>query len=126
MHLSKNDIPVLIDAPGAVARQRSDFGAASGTLGVEYFSLGAGADLAPLLTGLDDDMCHSAHWGYQLSGAITVTYRDGSTEHCAGGDVLHWPAWHSVRADEDSEIILFSPQDDHLPVLHHIKTKMGL
>lgn len=33
-----NDIPVRIDAPGAVARQLSDFGEASGTMGAEYFS----------------------------------------------------------------------------------------
>ena len=126
MHLSKNDIPVRIDAPGAVARQLSDFGEASGTMGAEYFSLGAGADLAPLLQGLEHDLCHSEHWGYIISGAVVVTYRDGSTERCAGGDVFHWPAWHTVRVEDDAEIILFSPQADHLPVMDHIRTKMGL
>ncbi len=126
MHLQKDDIPTLIDAPGAVARQQSDFGTAAGTLGVEYFSLGAGADLAPLLEGLEHGMCHSEHWGYVISGTITVTYRDGGTERCVGGDVFHWPAWHSVRADDDSEVILFSPQDDHLPVMHHVKRRLAV
>ena len=126
MHLSKDDIPVLIGAPGAVARQRGDFGTPNGTLGAEYFSLGAGADLAPLLVGLEHDLCHSEHWGYLISGAVTVTYRDGASELCSTGDVFHWPAWHTVRADDDSEIVLFSPQDDHLPVMRHVKAKMGL
>lgn len=126
MHLSKNDIPVRIDAPGAVARQLSDFGEASGTMGAEYFSLGAGADLAPLLEGLENDLCHSVHWGYVISGAVVVTYLDGSSERCVGGDVFHWPEWHTVRVEDDAEIVLFSPQHAHLPVMDHIKAKMGL
>ena len=57
---------------------------------------------------------------------MTGQFRDGSTERCAGGDVFHWPAWHTVRVEDDAEIILFSPQADHLPVMDHIRTKMGL
>ena len=47
MRLSKELIPTKIDIPGAKARQLSDFGTAYGVLGVEYFSMGAGVDLAP-------------------------------------------------------------------------------
>lgn len=126
MHLSKDDIPVKIDAPGAVARQLPDFGMANGILGAEYFSLGAGADIAPLLEGLEHDLCHAAHWGYVIRGAVVVTYRDGTTERCAGGDVFHWPAWHTVRVEEDADLILFSPQDDHTPVIDHIRNRMGV
>jgi hypothetical protein len=126
MHLPKQNIPIRIDAPGAVARQLSDFGTASGVLGAEYFSLGAGADLAPLLVGLHDDLCQAAHWGYVISGAVVVTYTDGTTERCATGDVFFWPAGHTVRVEDDAELILFSPQDDHVPVMDHIKQKMGL
>jgi hypothetical protein len=76
MRISKNDVPVKIDAPGAVARQQPDFGDASGfgKISGEYFSLGAGADLAPLLAGLEGDLCQCPHWGYVLHGALTVTY----------------------------------------------------
>ena len=126
MHLQKQNIPVRINAPGAVARQLPDFGVASGTMGAEYFSLGAGADLAPLLVGLHDDLCQAAHWGYVISGAVVVTYTDGSTERCATGDVYFWPSGHTVRVEEDTEMILFSPQDDHGPVMDHIKAAMGL
>ncbi|MSW21459.1 MAG: cupin domain-containing protein [Actinobacteria bacterium] len=126
MHLSKNDIPVRINAPGAVARQLSDFGETSGTMGAEYFSLGAGADLAPLLVGLENDLCHAEHSGYLISGVVVVTYLDGSSERCSGGDVFHWPAWHTVRVEDDAEIVLFSPQHSHVPVMDHIKAMMGL
>jgi hypothetical protein len=125
MHVSKNDIPVRIDAPGAIARQLPDFGEASGTIGAEYFTLATGTDLAPLLEGLESDACQSPHWGYVLTGDVVVTYCDGETEHCAGGDVFHWPAGHSVRVQRDAEIILFSPQDAHGHVMDHILNKLG-
>lgn len=50
MHLAKEKLPVKIDAPGAVARQVTDFGHASGygAIGGEYLSLAGGADIVPL------------------------------------------------------------------------------
>ena len=121
MHLSKEDIPVKIDLPGATARQLTDFGVAEkGAIGAEYFSLATGTDIAPLLKGLDHDSCHSPHWGYVISGDVVVTYDDGEEEHCRGGEVFHWPAGHSVRVDDDAEVILFSPQVEHGAVMDHI------
>lgn len=126
MHITKSDIPVKIDAPGAIARQQTDFGAAFGVMGAEYFSMAKGADLAPLLEGLHGDLCGAAHWGYVIGGAVTVTYADGTTESCAGGDLFHWPAGHTVRVEEDADLVLFSPQSEHTPVIEHIKRKMGV
>jgi len=125
MHPQKDDIPVRIDAPGATARQLPDFGEAAGTIGAEYFTLGAGTDLAPRLEGLDGDACHSPHWGYLITGDVVVTYRDGTSERCVGGDVFHWPAGHSVRVERDAELVLFSPQVEHGAVMDHILSKMG-
>jgi hypothetical protein len=125
MHTSKSDIPTKINAPGAVARQLPDFGVASGTMAAEYFSMGAGTDLAPLLEGLVDDACDSAHWGYMISGDVVVTYNDGDDESCTTGDVFYWPPGHSVRVDTDAELILFSPQAEHTPVLDHLLAKMS-
>ena len=53
MHVTKNEIPVKIDVPGATARQAEGFGDPSGfgALAGEYLSLGAGTDIAPLLEG---------------------------------------------------------------------------
>lgn len=125
MHLSKDDIPVKIDAPGAVARQLPDFGVASGTIGAEYFTMSAGTDLAPLLEGLEGDMCHGPHWGYVITGDIVVTYTDRSTERCTTGEVFYWPPGHSVRVDRDAELILFSPQAEHTAVMDHILAKLA-
>jgi hypothetical protein len=125
MHVTKNDLPVKIDAPGAHARHLQDFGVASGPLAAEYFTLGAGADLEPLLVGLEHDACQSAHWGFVVTGAVVVSYSDGDDERCSKGDVFYWPPGHSVRVESDAELVMFSPQADHAPVLEHIAAKLA-
>lgn len=127
MRIAKDDIPAVIDAPGAVARVRADFGDASGygKISGEYFSLGAGADIAPLLKGLEDDLCQAPHWGYLLQGELTVTYADGTEELIKSGDLFYWPPGHTVKVGEDAEIILFSPQEEHRKVIAHMRGKMS-
>lgn len=127
MRIAKNDIPVRINAPGAVARVLTNFGDASGygKISGEYFSLGAGADIAPLLKGLEGDLCQAPHWGYLLHGELTVTYADGTEEVVRGGDLFYWPPGHTVRVSEDAEVILFSPQDEHNKVIDHMRGKMA-
>jgi hypothetical protein len=125
MRISKDDIPVRMDVPGARARQLPDFGTASGVLGAEYFSLGAETDIAPLLEGLADNLCQAPHWGYLISGELVVSYRDGSAETCVEGDVFHWPAGHTVRVVKDAEVILFSPSVEHGEVIDHMLAKIA-
>lgn len=127
MRIAKQDIPVRIDVPGAVARQKTDFGSAAGfgMMGGEYFSLGAGTDIAPLLQGLKGDMCQSPHWGYVIQGELTVSYSDGTDEAIHGGDLFYWPPGHSVKVDADAEVILFSPQHEHGEVIDHMLHKMA-
>lgn len=127
MRIAKNDIPVRIDAPGAVARQQKDFGDASGygKISGEYFSLGAGTDISPLLQGLEGNLCQSPHWGYLLQGELSVTYADGKSEVINSGDLFYWPPGHTVKVSEDAEVILFSPQHEHSAVIDHMLQKMG-
>jgi hypothetical protein len=126
MRVSKGQIPAKIDVPGAVARVATDFGDATGfgRMGGEYFSLGAGTDIAPLLKGLTDDACHAPHWGYMLSGELVVTYTDGTVETCWANDLFYWPPGHSVRVVKDAEVILFSPQREHVHVMDHMLNVM--
>jgi hypothetical protein len=126
MRIAKKDVPVKIDAPGAVARQQVGFGDATGygRMGAEYFSLGKGADIKELLHGLEGDLCQSPHWGYMIAGKLTVTFADGEEEQASGGDLFYWPPGHTVRADEDSEVVLFSPEEAHTEVIEHLRTKM--
>ena len=127
MRIAKQDIPVRIDAPGAIARQKTGFGDAAGygAISGEYFSLGAGTDIGPLLQGLENDLCQSPHWGYLLQGALTVTYADGGSEALNGGDLFYWPPGHTVKVGEDAEVILFSPQHEHSAAIDHMLGKMA-
>lgn len=127
MRITKHDIPTRLEVPGAVARHLGDFGDASehGPLAAEYFSLGAGTDIAPLLQGLQDDLCQAPHWGYLLQGRLAVTYGDGEQETIDGGDLFYWRPGHTVKVDEDAEVVLFSPQHEHSQVIAHMKRKLA-
>ena len=126
MRIAKTDIPEKINIPGAVARQATEFGDATGygKMAGEYFSMAAGTDIAPLLKGLKDDLCQSPHWGYLIEGEITVTYTDGSKESVNGGDLFYWPPGHTVAVTQDAEIILFSPQQEHCAVVEHLRKQL--
>lgn len=127
MRIAKNKIPEKINIPGAIARQQTNFGDATGygKISGEYFSLGAGADIEPLLQGLEGNLCQCPHWGHVLEGKLTITYADKSQEVVGTGDLFYWPPGHTVAANEDTEIVLFSPQDEHCHVMDHMLKKLG-
>ena len=127
MLIAKTDIPVRINIPGATARQLPGFGEAGGygTMGAEYFSLGEGTDITPLLQGLKDDLCQSPHWGYLIDGELTVSYRDASQETVRAGDLFYWPPGHTVRVGKAAEVVLFSPQHEHGQVIEHMSRKLA-
>ena len=127
MRILKQDVPVRIDVPGAIARQQTEFGNVSGyeKMGAEYFSLGAGTDISELLHGLEEDLCQCPHWGYVVKGAVTALFSGGEEETSRTGDLFYWPPGHSVRAEEDTDIVMFSPQKEHSEVIEHILRKVG-
>lgn len=127
MKQNKRDVPVRIDTPDAIARQQMDFGDTSGygELSGEYFTFGAGTDLTPLLKGLEDDLCQCPHWGYVLEGSLTAVYSDGREEVTETGELFYWPPGHTIQANDDSDIVMFSPQDEHAAVLDHVLGKLS-
>ena len=128
MKIAKENIEPRLNVPGAIARQKLNFGDATGysKMAGEYFSLKQGTDIAPLLKGLKSDCCQSPHWGYMIEGEVTVSYSNGTEETVAGGDLFYWPPGHSIRVGRDAEIILFSPQAEHCAVVDHIRKKLGV
>ena len=127
MHIAKDSIEAKIDVPGARARQAPGFGDATGyaTMAGEYFSLGAGTDIAPLLKGMKGDGCQAPHWGYMIAGEVVVTYTDGREEACSENDLFYWPPGHTVRVVRDAEVVLFSPQHEHNEAMDHMLRKMS-
>lgn len=126
MHVAKESIEVKLQVPGAVLRQRTDLGDATGLgrISGEYFTLAAGVDTAPIFQGLDGDLCQCPHWGYVLRGELVTTDADGREERVRSGDLFHWPAGHNVRVLADAELVMFSPQREHTRVIDHMRAKL--
>jgi hypothetical protein len=126
MRVPKDQVEVRMEIPGAVIRQRTDFGDMSGVgkIGAEYFSLAAGVDTTPLFQGLEGNLCQCPHWGFVLDGRITTTDADGAQETVSAHDLFYWPPGHNVRVDVDAEIIMFSPQHEHTHVINHMLEKV--
>jgi len=126
MRVTKDDVDVKMEIPGAVIRQRTDFGDISGygTISGEYFTLAAGVNTMPLFQGLEGNLCQCPHWGYVLRGQLTTTDAKGDRETVKANDLFYWPPGHNVKVDAEAEIIMFSPQREHSHVINHMIRKV--
>ena len=118
MKLRKEDLPVALELPVAKFRM-----AEWDKISAAYVTLKAGADATPLLEGLSGDLCQCPHWGYMLEGAIYVRYGNGEEEICRAGEMFYWPAGHTVRVEEDTSFVEFSPKVELKQVYDHIGQK---
>ncbi len=127
MRVPIDKVDVQLEIPGAVIRQRMNFGDVSGfgAISAEYFTLSAGVDTTPLFQGLEGNLCQCPHWGYVLRGQITTTDAKGARETVQANDLFYWPPGHNVKVDAEAEIVMFSPQREHTHVIKHLieKTK---
>ena len=125
MRVAKEQVDVRMEIPGAVIRQRKDFGDVSGysKISGEYFTLAAGVDTTPLFQGLEGNLCQCPHWGLVLRGRFTTTDAAGKQETVNTNDLFYWPPGHNVKVDADAEIVMFSPQHEHSHVIDHMIAK---
>jgi hypothetical protein len=126
MRIEKDKVDVQLQIPGAVLRQRLEFGDASGfgKMSGEYFTLSTGVDTTPLFQGLEGNLCQCPHWGFVLRGQITTTDAKGARETVQANDLFYWPPGHNVKVDAEAEIIMFSPQREHSHVIQHMVEKV--
>ena len=127
MRVPKDQVNVALELPGAMLRLRPDFGDASGygRISAECFTLAAGVDTTPLFQGLGGDRCQCPHWGYVVRGQITTTDAQGRQETVVAHDLFYWPPGHNVRVDDDAEIVMFSPQQEHRQVIDHMARRFA-
>ena len=126
MRVAKDNVDVRMEIPGAVIRQRTEFGDVRGfgMISGEYFTLSAGVDTTPLFQGLEGDLCQCPHWGFVLRGRITTTDAIGVQETVNANDLFYWPPGLNVKVDADAEIVMFSPQREHSHVINHMIEKV--
>lgn len=51
--------------------------------------------------------------------------KNGLKETVRTNDLFYWPPGHNVKIEEDADIIMFSPQEEHSQVIDHIVSKMS-
>ena len=126
MRVAKDDVDVRMEIPGAVIRQRREFGDVKGfdKISGEYFSLKAGVDTTPLFQGLDGNLCQCPHWGFVIRGRLTTTDAKGVKETVNANDLFYWPPGHNVLVVADAELVMFSPQREHSRVIDHMIAKV--
>lgn len=117
MHaLTRQDVPVVIEGDGVEVRL-SEIG---GGMSTSFITLPKGADLGPALVGLGDGTCRCPHWGYILSGRLQMRTPDGDSVYEAG-QAVYWAPGHVPVALEDTQYVDFSPTEEFLPVVAHIR-----
>lgn len=121
MKLRKEDIPVVMQAPGTIMRAQPGFG----DMTVVFHELPAGTDFTPLLKGLANDSCHCPHWGYLFEGAFRFIYDDGREELFEAGDVFYAPAGHTAIVVKDVKFIDFSPTRELNEVMANVGKRMA-
>jgi len=120
MRAAEKDIALELEL-GEIVTRGEDWG---GQL-VRHLSLPAGTDFTPLFKGLPGDLCQCPHWGYILSGSITLRYTDGSVEVNQAGDLYYWPAGHTGWTTDGVTFVEFSPATELQPVLDHVGAQLA-
>jgi hypothetical protein len=119
MREPKENLPVLMDVPGATLKSTR-----WGGMAVAYAKYAKGTDFTPLIKGLKDDMCQCPHWGYVLKGAIHFRYTDGREEVVKTGEMWYAPPGHTAWCDEDTEMVELSPAEEFEHVIDHVRKQL--
>jgi hypothetical protein len=64
-----------------------------------------------MFAGLPDGACQEPHWGYVLSGSVTMRYTDGSSETLRAGQAYYIRPGHNAHVDEDVDLVEFTRAD---------------
>ncbi len=121
MKIKKEDIPVMMEAPGMIMRRLEGLGG----MDAVYHELPKGTDFTPLLKGLTNDSCHCPHWGYIFEGSFRFIYDNGLEEVYEEGDIFYAPSGHTAVVDKDLKFIDFSPSKEHGEVLANVGRVMS-
>jgi len=113
--IEREEVPVAIKDENVELRVSE-----VGEMTVSFVTIKKGADLAPALVGLPDDLCQCPHWGCMLEGRVKMKTKDGEEVYEAG-DVFYWGPGHAPEALEDSRYVDFSPTEEFQAVIRHIQ-----
>ena len=96
-----------VEDHGVVEDRHSELGEYT----VNFVTIRDDIDATPLLKGLPDDRCQCPHWGYVVSGRITMRFGDRE-EVFEAGDAWYAPPGHvPISHEPGTEIVQFSPTE---------------
>jgi hypothetical protein len=108
MHTMKDEIEPMVF--GEYEGRTTDLG--DWRVSWETLPAGFPPDESPF-KGLPGDRCQCVHLGVVLKGSFKVNYVDGREEVVGEGQAYRLDPGHFVQASEHTEVIEFSPRDEH-------------
>jgi hypothetical protein len=79
---------------------------------VNFVTFREDVDATPLLKGLPDDRCQCPHWGYVVSGQMTMRFPDRVEVYEAGDAWYAAPGHVPIQHNPGTLLVLFSPTDE--------------
>jgi hypothetical protein len=92
------------------------------TVGFETYT--ADADLTALFSGLPDDRCQCAHWGYVIKGKLTFKTANGD-ETFETGDAYYIGPGHTPILYAGTDVVEFSPTAELQQTLAVVEKNMA-
>ena len=111
MHSRKEDVPEVFESGSSISRDVE-----WGDMNVAFEAFPAGTDTTPLFKGLPNDSCQCPHWGYLFKGKMRIKYSDHE-EVITAEEAYYLPPGHNVVAEEDCELVEFSPSGEYQKTL---------
>jgi len=104
--VSKDTTENVVEFPPAIDRSSDVDGYT-----INFVTIKETHSLAPMLATLPGGHCSCPHWGYMLSGQMTVHYGDHD-DVLGAGDAFYLPPGHVPDATAGTEFVMFSPADE--------------
>ena len=103
---TRDNTALAVDIDGAGQQHRTEAGGM--TVALERWK--AGLDTAQWFADLPGGACQEPHWGYCLTGTLTMRYDDGQTEVITAGDAYYIRPGRNAHVD-DAELVDFTLAD---------------
>jgi hypothetical protein len=120
MHAKRDDVPVIFQSGAAISRDVE-----WGDMNLAFEAFPKGTDTTPLFKGLPNDACSCPHWGYLFKGKMRIKFADHEEVLC-GGEAYYLAPGHNVIAEEDCEILEYSPKGEYQKTMEVAERNMAV
>ena len=104
---TRKNTEIAVDLDGVGQQHRAEDGGM--IIALERWN--AGLDTGAMFAGLPDGACQDPHWGYVLSGSVTMRYTDGTSETLSEGQAYYIRPGHNAHVDTDADLVEFTLAD---------------